>query len=90
MIKDTLGLIEKIVTEIRDNVDMAVIGLSGGADSTLVALLCLKALGKENVYGISKIAFHRHKIDSLSKNEISAPVCIRIKPTNKWRMQENY
>jgi len=52
MIKDELGLIEKIVTEIRKNVDIAVIGLSGGADSTLVAILCTKALGKENVYGV--------------------------------------
>ena len=52
MIKDTLGLIERIVTEIRKNVDVAVIGLSGGADSTLVAILCMKALGKENVCGL--------------------------------------
>ena len=52
MITDTLGLVEKIVTEIRNNVDLAVIGLSGGADSTLVACLCVKALGKDNVYGV--------------------------------------
>jgi NAD+ synthase len=37
-----------IITE----TDVAVIGLSGGADSTLVACLCTKALGRENVYGI--------------------------------------
>jgi len=37
---------------IKDETDVAVIGLSGGADSTLVACLCVKALGKENVYGI--------------------------------------
>jgi len=38
--------------EIRKETDIAVIGLSGGADSTLVACLCIKALGKENVYGV--------------------------------------
>lgn len=37
---------------INDETDIAIIGLSGGADSTLVACLCVKALGKENVYGI--------------------------------------
>jgi NAD+ synthase len=37
---------------ISDETDVAIIGLSGGADSTLVACLCVKALGKENVYGV--------------------------------------
>ena len=30
----------------------AVIGLSGGKDSTLVAALCVKALGKDRVFGV--------------------------------------
>ena len=30
----------------------AIVGLSGGIDSSLTAALCVKALGKENVYGI--------------------------------------
>ena len=30
----------------------AVIGLSGGKDSTLVAVLCVKALGKDRVFGV--------------------------------------
>jgi len=37
---------------IKDETDVAVIGLSGGADSTLVACLCVKALGVDNVYGV--------------------------------------
>lgn len=37
---------------IKDETDVAVVGLSGGADSTLVACLCVKALGAANVYGI--------------------------------------
>lgn len=42
----------KIIKEISDFTDIAVIGLSGGADSTLVATLCREALGPENVYGV--------------------------------------
>ena len=30
----------------------AVIGISGGKDSTVAAALCVKALGKENVIGV--------------------------------------
>ena len=49
-IKDT---IQKITKEIKKNVDIAVVGLSGGADSFLVMLLCAKALGEKNVYAFS-------------------------------------
>lgn len=52
MIKDVNGLVESVTGEIRKFTDVAVVGLSGGADSTLVSTLCTKALGKENVYGI--------------------------------------
>ena len=45
-------LIEDCKKQIKDFADIAVIGLSGGADSTLVAILCTLALGKENVYGV--------------------------------------
>lgn len=52
MIKNVDGLIEFVGEELKKTMDVAVVGLSGGADSTLVALLCTKALGKENVYGV--------------------------------------
>ena len=52
MIKNVEGLLEKVTANIREQMDVAVIGLSGGADSTLVAILCKQALGGENVYGI--------------------------------------
>jgi len=52
MIKDVLGLIEKTTAELRNVTDIAVVGMSGGADSTLTALLCRDALGKENVFGV--------------------------------------
>ena len=57
--RDTLSIgsccfVEHSITSyIKSKCSVAVIGLSGGADSTLVAALCVKALGKENVYGIS-------------------------------------
>lgn len=46
-------VIKKITNGIKQNVDTAIIGLSGGADSFLVMLLCETALGKENVYTYS-------------------------------------
>ncbi|MFA5153286.1 MAG: NAD(+) synthase [Clostridia bacterium] len=52
MITDINGLINNIIKQIQEFTDIAVIGLSGGADSALVAILCTKALGNNNVYGI--------------------------------------
>lgn len=52
-IMDRNVLIEKICESIRAETEYAVIGLSGGADSTLVATLCKRALGAERVFGIS-------------------------------------
>lgn len=50
-------LSEQIIDWIRDyfkttNGRKAVIGISGGKDSTVAAGLCVKALGKENVIGV--------------------------------------
>ena len=53
MICDFEKLLDHLYSEIKSRVDIAVVGLSGGADSSLTAILCMKALGKENVYGIS-------------------------------------
>lgn len=52
MITDVSGLLEEVTNRIKEQTDVAVVGLSGGADSTLVACLCIRALGKENVYGV--------------------------------------
>ncbi|MBU3914529.1 NAD(+) synthase [bacterium] len=53
MIPDVKALKELLSTKIREQTDIAVIGLSGGADSSLTAISCMTALGKENVFGIS-------------------------------------
>ncbi len=50
---NTESVIKKITKEIKKNVDIAVVGLSGGADSFLVMLLCAQALGKKNVHAFS-------------------------------------
>lgn len=50
---NTNVLIEKICKSIKAETDFAIIGLSGGADSTLVATLCKRALGADKVLGIS-------------------------------------
>lgn len=52
--KVTNDLIEWIKNWFRENGNgcKAVIGISGGKDSSVVAALCVKALGKENVYGV--------------------------------------
>lgn len=44
-------VIKEITDDIKNRTDIATLGMSGGADSTLVAILCTLALGKENVYG---------------------------------------
>ncbi len=53
MIRDCEKLLQTLTTEINNLTDIAVVGLSGGADSSLTATLCSKALGKKAVYGIS-------------------------------------
>ncbi|NQU66138.1 MAG: NAD(+) synthase [SAR324 cluster bacterium] len=53
MIRDCEKLVQTITTEIHNLADIAVIGMSGGADSSLTAILCARALGREAVYGIS-------------------------------------
>jgi len=37
----------------------------------------------EGVYNHSKIAFHKTKLESLARGEITAPIYVRVKPTNK-------
>ena len=42
----------------------AVIGISGGKDSSIVAALCVEALGKERVFGVLMPCGEQHDIDA--------------------------
>jgi NAD+ synthase len=55
---------------INDETDVAVVGLSGGADSTLVACLCVKALGADNVYGIH-MPYNTTDVDTFNSRSMS-------------------
>jgi NAD+ synthase len=54
--KEILVFIRKIVSD--SGAKGAVIGLSGGIDSSVVGALCVRALGKEKVIGVLMPAFH--------------------------------
>jgi len=72
MIKDIDGLLEHIRINLQKRMDMAVIGLSGGADSTLVAILATMSLGGSNVLGVH-MPFNQLDKDSFnSKSELLA------------------
>lgn len=75
MIPDTGQLLEHLYEELRHHVDVAVVGLSGGADSSLTAIICMQALGKENVYGVS---MPYGEVDMLTFNAMSARLAERI------------
>ena len=53
-----------------ENLGGAIIGISGGKDSAVVAALMVKALGKENVIGVT-LPCHSKKIDELEAKKIS-------------------
>ena len=49
MITDMGAMVDFLTTSIANEVDIAIVGVSGGADSTLVAILCQQALYSKNV-----------------------------------------
>ena len=77
MIKDVEGLINKASELIRDR---TVVGLSGGADSTLVACLCVKALGVDNVLGVH---MPYNQLDKDTFNTASVKLAIRLGITHR-------
>lgn len=52
MITKIPQFIDHLCNEIRAHTDIAVLGMSGGADSSLTSILCSLALGKEKVYSV--------------------------------------
>ena len=57
----------------------AIVGLSGGSDSTLTAYICQKALGKDNVFGLIMPAESTPEEDVKDAEEVAAALGI------KWR-----
>lgn len=53
MIKDVKSVASFLEKSVKDFTDLAVVGTSGGVDSSVVAAVCVAALGKENVYLVS-------------------------------------
>lgn len=62
----TANLIEEFIKNKTKGFRGVVIGLSGGIDSTVVAYLAVKALGKENVFGLC-LPFDNQEFESGKK-----------------------
>ena len=66
---DALKVKNEIVKWIKDwfsqngNTSPAVLGISGGKDSSVVAALCVEALGKDRVVGVLMPNGKQHDID---------------------------
>lgn len=95
MIKNIDELLERVTIYIRNRTDTAILGMSGGADSTLVAILCKLALGADNVQSVhmpfSKYddELHRKSTDIASH----LGLCIRtvnIGPAVRGLVHETY
>ena len=72
-----IGSIEKQIKEYVGE-RKAVIGLSGGIDSSVIAYLCVRALGRENVLGISMPCRdpENGKLDVSSDDSIGDAYCV--------------
>jgi len=75
MLRNCEEFINHCSIEIRKKTDLAVVGLSGGADSSLTAILCMKALGREHVFGVS---MPYNKVDIKTFNSRSQNLAERI------------
>jgi len=69
------SLMKIITDDIKKNLEVAVIGMSGGADSTLLTALCVRALGKENVYGIG---MPYNQLDADTFNDRSQKIATKL------------
>lgn len=75
MIRDLAGLLSRIKEALAEHTDLAVVGMSGGADSTLVATLCAVLLGRERVVSVHMPAT---KTDKLKFNKNSFAVAEKL------------
>ena len=82
MIRDCNELLENLYNEIRKQTDIAVVGLSGGADSSLAAILSMKALNRENVFGFS---MPYNEVDIKTFNARSSALADKIRINHQVR-----
>jgi NAD+ synthase len=73
--REIAEFIRKIVRESKTN--GVVVGLSGGIDSSVVAALCVKALGNSRVLGILMPASHTPKADVDDARQLAASLGIK-------------
>jgi len=78
--KKIYQFIKRIVTEA--NAAGVVIGLSGGVDSSLVAVLCVNALGNEKVLGVMMPASFTPKNDIEDAKQIAGTLGIQVLDVN--------
>lgn len=87
--------VNKIVEFIRETVENSkangiVIGLSGGIDSSVTAVLCVKALGKENCLGIIMPTSFTPKEDIEDAEALAQQIGIKVKRINIDELSEAF
>lgn len=69
MIQDIPVLLRRMKKALAEQTDIAVVGMSGGADSTLVTVLCAEFIGKTMVYGVHMPAVARD-LETFNRNSM--------------------
>lgn len=77
MITNISKLLDVVYRNITDSMDVAVLGMSGGADSTLSAILCREALGADKVYSLHMPMTDRDR-DYFNTNSMKAAETLGI------------
>lgn len=78
MITNIPALLSKLEGEFKSRMKIGVLGISGGADSTLVAILASKFLGKENVYAVS-MPYNNHDHQTFNSRSAKLAHALGIK-----------
>lgn len=100
MIPNISKLLDLVYRNIKERMDVAVIGMSGGADSTLCAILCREALGADNVYSLhmpmtdrDRSYFNAHSMQSakfLGIHRKVIPIAPMVAPLNDALAAESW
>jgi len=86
--KEILDFIKETVEQAK--VKGVVVGLSGGVDSSLVAALCVKALGKDSVFGILMPTVFTPKEDIDDAKRLAQQLEIRTEYVNIQEIGESF